>query len=693
MDSELQLFKQIKNYLESLGYPAESIFFEHLIENRNRIDVVVKKEDGIYIAVEVKNPKVLKLSSIQDIEYHPLTRKIQKEAYEVGAKYFILSDGKEHLWMKTGIGGRPEKIEEVRFSDFNIIKNTEKQFLEIILQHVFEYLRNFPITGNYLYDCSLILYLKLRKEINSDFNTTDFIYNDLRFDRPTSYHARNFSFEQVFQESLERLDTVNLLEAKLTVVEFIDNIFKKNSKDIVIPRWLSDLMVKIIDLDINEPIIDLYARSGSASSSVFYNNYINLISYSNSKENFYWIKVQQLLFLNEEYDTYIEPILQRGNFSISAKPSAILIAPPFNLKIEGFDDYNYSNGIKDSTSLFIDKALRAVNSNGKVIAIVPDNFLSSNQYLRARKHFLNIANIESVISLPQNSFKPFALVKTSLITFVKNYNNLGTYFASIEDAPSEYMLDCTRSEEIKKVLSDYNNFKLNRQFTASKHGFVEENLDPGNLHFSKYLLSHNLFEGNYSTNYILIPLKELLKDFFKGSLLVSNENGDIPYIAPGAIRRFRINKEAFSYTSLKQLPNKSLQTEIGDILLNAIGPNRGKAAIVTSDLANMYINRHVICLRANGNLIYPEYLAIALNTAIVQEQFLDRSTGAVIPSLNLKNIEEVLVPVPDKDIQLATIDEFRSLSDENDLALIKIANIESQIKDKLSKIGKEDTSK
>lgn len=129
MDIELQRFYQVKKYLEKLGYPPESINLEYSISSGKRIDVVVKKEKGIFIAIEVKNPSVFNFETIIDIEYHPLTRKIQRESQEVSAEYFILTNGINYLWMKTGFGGRPEKIDEVPFSEFNVIKNTENEFI------------------------------------------------------------------------------------------------------------------------------------------------------------------------------------------------------------------------------------------------------------------------------------------------------------------------------------------------------------------------------------------------------------------------------------------------------------------------------------------------------------------------------------------------------------------------------------
>ncbi|OXB04970.1 N-6 DNA methylase [Flavobacterium pectinovorum] len=690
MEQELQLFKYVKKYLEDLGYPPESIFFEYHTENRNRIDVVVKKEDGIYIVIEVKNPNSLNLNSIDDIEYHPLTRRVQKEAQEVNAEYFVLTNGDKYLWMKTGIGGRPEKVEKVFYSDFNIIKNTDKQFLDIVLNHVFEYLKNFPITGNRLYDMSIVLYGKLKKEINLDFNLNQIEYNRFVNNEINYLLNKKYSDTEIIFEAIERLETISLIENKLAVIEFIDNLFLKNSRDLVVPRWLADLMSKILNPHKSDKIIDMFARNGSVSSSAYFNQSENVITYYTNREYFYWIKIQQLLFLKREANIVLDSAQIDEEFNYSGtSPKAFLIAAPFNVKILT-RNYDYT-GIKDSTSLFIENALNAVEQNGKVVVIVPDNFLSSNQFLKFRKHIIKSNNIESIISLPQDSFKPYSSVKTTLITIIKGQNNLNTFFAALEDSPKEYLIDCSKFENINNILENYIKFKTSKVIDPSKFGFVVDEINFENLHFSKYLFTQNLDGKSFNKNYIFIPLKELVNNIFRGDQLVSdNHAGDIPYIAPASIRRMRIVKDSFSYTSKKLIPQKNIKTEFGQILINAIGPNRGKAALVSSEYTNMLINRHIIGLKVNENLVLPGYLAIAINSKIVQEQFLDKSSGSVIPSLNFKSLEEIIIPLPSIEIQEKTILEFNALSEEYGTALVKISNLESELNEKLNTLGKEE---
>lgn len=695
MDIELQRSYQVKKYLEKLGYPPESIYFEYSISSGKRIDVVVKKEKSVFIAIEVKNPQIFNFETIVDIEYHPLTRKIQREAQEVDAEYFILTNGTNYLWMKTGFGGRPEKIEEVKFSDFNVIKNTENEFINIVLSHIFEFLHNFPITGNHLYDTSLVLYSKLKKETDEYFDIIK-IYESL-FSQSQIYqqYTRKHSSKDILNQAIERLDTINLSNNKLTVIEYIDNLFLRNSNDLSVPRWLSDFMMKILNPLPEDNIIDLFARNGTITSSVYLNNNEKVISYYTNQNDYYWIKIQQLLFLGKEVEIIFEPLLINGrtDFLIENLANDILIVPPFNQKISNaFDSELFHNGIKDSTSIFIETALKAVRENGKIMVIVADNFLSSNQLLKVRKYFLRESIIESIISLPQDTFKPYSLVKTSLITFVKTSSrvNQNTFFAAIEESPKEYLLDSKKSKQLNEILANHNKFKLNEDFTKSKSGFVVKELDVENLHFSKYLFRDNIYDNNLSKGYLYIPIKELTLDIYRGSALVSDdEKGDIPYIGPASIRKMRIIKDSFSYTSKNIIPNKNIKIETQDILVNAIGPNRGKAAIVSTEFNGMSINRHIIGIKVNNNLVLPEYLAIILNSKIVQEQFYDQSSGSVIPSLNLKSFEQLIIPIPNFDIQEKTIQEFNSITLEYNNTLNRLAEIESKLNNAFNYLGKE----
>jgi len=119
--------------LIELGYPQESILFEYDNDGRSRVDVVVKLKETILLIGEIKSSiKIVK----SEIGYDPIARKLQKEAEMLQSKFYFISDGRNHVWLNTGITGRPEIIEPVAFDQFN----NEASKSDYLKQKLFEVL-------------------------------------------------------------------------------------------------------------------------------------------------------------------------------------------------------------------------------------------------------------------------------------------------------------------------------------------------------------------------------------------------------------------------------------------------------------------------------------------------------------------------------------------------------------------------
>ena len=123
----------------------------------------------------------MNLEYLEEIGYNPIARKLQNEAQMLGAKYNVISNGENHMWLKTGEGGRPEHSIEIKYENFNSKTLSENKYAEAIHLHVAEFLRNFPITDDHIFDVSLVLYLKFYLEVNGSrkgrYNIHDFLFN------------------------------------------------------------------------------------------------------------------------------------------------------------------------------------------------------------------------------------------------------------------------------------------------------------------------------------------------------------------------------------------------------------------------------------------------------------------------------------------------------------------------------------
>lgn len=692
MEFEAQAYNEIKKYLESLGYPSSSIFPEYNLPN-SKVDAVIKSADRILIAVDIKKSVAVKSIRMDEIGYHPISRNLQKAASELNAKYYLLSDGEEHLWLKTGQNGRPEKTTAVRYAQFHAHTLSEFEFTKELLAHTAEYIRNFPLTGDHLYDVSIVLYAKLKQDLSGGKDISVNFQNMIGKHHIDEKSPTGYSPDAILQEAQERLKDINLIENRIAAFEFIDSFFETSRKEWNVPRWMADLMIALTDQDKKAELLDMFSRNGTVTSAAYLRKFQNIRSYYTSHNELYWIKIQQILGNKKESEIRFEPGLLKGNFEVLPDSSmdVVLLAPPFNLKFE----YVYSDlgrqGIKDSNALFLEASLNVTNRSGQVIAIVPDGFLLSAQFKRVRDYFRPY--IEAIISLPDDAFRPFSSVKTSLMILSKSYagKQEKVFMASLDKIPDSSPLYKEYDSVTESILQNLRSFRKGKAIVPSKNGFIVDKLNIENFHVAKYWLDEHARPSDaIKSGFSILPLKELIKNISRGNSIVNDIDGDIPCINPAVVRELRLNMEHLSYTSKEMLPNGRIQrVGMNDVLVNIIGPYRGKAALVSREFEEMLVNRHIAIIKPNTDLIIPGYLAIALNSQFVQEQFHDQTSGTVIPALNLASFDHILIPVPGLETQIEIYKEFAQQLDELASINERATVLEGEITKKLFNLSKQ----
>jgi hypothetical protein len=693
MEFETQAYNEIKKYLESLGYPSTSIFPEYNIRG-SKIDVVVKSKDKVLIAIEIKENSAVKPITVSEIGYHPITRSLQKIAFELKAKFYLLSDGEQHIWLKTGQSGRPEKTVAIPYNQLNAHTLSEFEFTGAVLKNVSQYIQNFPITGDHQYDISIVLYAKLcldvEKQGSLPINVQDIIGAHYINEKSPS----NYAPEEILKEALERLKDIDLIDNRIAVFEFIDDFFDASRKEWNVPRWMADFMVSLIHKDKQSNICDLFSRSGILTSAAYLRGFQHVSSYYTSHKELYWIKVQQILGNRKESEVKFEPGLLKGDFGFvsSNGMDAVLLAPPFNLKFEDNHDSDFGQkGIKDGNTLFLEVALEMTNNAGQVIAIVPDGFLLSGLYKRSRRYFQSI--VEAIIGLPEGAFKPYSAVKTSLVVLRKDrsLNHENVFMASLNKVPDTNPLLYEYDDAIKHILNNLGAFRTGKEITASEEGFVVKKLDAENFHVSKYWLNERAKSSDVvQFGFATLPLKEVIKSISRGSPIVRDPDGQVPYINPAVVRELRLNKEKLSYTTEKNLANNKIkQVFLNDVLVNIIGSYRGNAALVSKEFEGMAVNHHLAIIKANTDLILPGYLAVVLNSQFVQDQLHDQASGTVIPALNISSFEQIVLLVPNLETQEQIYEEYALRLNELATIQTRAKILEGEISQRLSNLGKE----
>lgn len=89
---------------------------------------------------------------------------------------------------------------------------------------------------------------------------------------------------------------------------------------------------------------------------------------------------------------------------------------------------------------------------------------------------------------------------------------------------------------------------------------------------------------------------------------------------------------------------KRLAPQVDDVLLAKNGTTGVAAIVETDDVFDIYVTLAV--LRPEKSIIYPHYLLKVVNSPLCKEQFAQHLTGIGVPNLHLRDIKEVLIPLP-----------------------------------------------
>jgi type I restriction enzyme S subunit len=150
----------------------------------------------------------------------------------------------------------------------------------------------------------------------------------------------------------------------------------------------------------------------------------------------------------------------------------------------------------------------------------------------------------------------------------------------------------------------------------------------------------------------------------------------VPMIRGGDIKGGRIGREMPFVTEAKSDEYKRTVLKRGDVLIALVG-YPGESAVVPDDLDGANISRAVGLLRPGKGLL-SEFLCCYLNSPIGRSEFLKPSAGSAQIVVNLRDLNNLLVPLP------GHVDEQRAIAEALSDSDALIESLESLIAKKSS---------
>lgn len=138
------------------------------------------------------------------------------------------------------------------------------------------------------------------------------------------------------------------------------------------------------------------------------------------------------------------------------------------------------------------------------------------------------------------------------------------------------------------------------------------------------------------------------------------------------------------YEKIRYLSEETYRTwfrahpEPADIIFVCKG-TPGRVCLVP-DPIDFCIAQDMVALRADPKIVYNKYLLAVLRSFQIQEQILSTSVGDVIPHFKKSFFDQIMIPIPNMDIQKSIGDFYYTISEKTELNKKINDNLYAQVK-------------
>jgi type I restriction enzyme M protein len=521
---ESDIVRRVKDGLiKDYGYSSDEIGLEALLPGKLRryADLIVyesAKRTAPLIIFEIK----------RDIRYPIMADEVISYLKESGAKYAVLTDGKERICYAlvnsevlevSDIPRKDERIEELSKGQLKPAKNLEYKFWKII-----DRLRSGPLPQTaYLDEVNKLILCKLVDERSSgplrfvvtpeeiakvqDLGTQEAILQRINsiFEEVKKQYPDLFSKNEQIRldpltlvQALSELQLYSFTQASPDILgtfyeDFVSRSMRAASGQYFTPRHVVDFIVKLLDPNEQNTVLDPACGSGGfiLKTMLYVLDKTGKAKTDYAKKMLFSIDINQNMvstarmnlllhgdghsnvFLGDSLQLVpdeVKRVLDKGGFDL------IMCNPPMGRLVhkgEYRDDYAlFKNKPTVRVEyLFLERCLYFLKPGGIMAVIVPEGILFSESSLKP--YLLKNALLRAVISLPRATFLSYGMgIKTSILILQKLIPthipaDYEIFMAEIKDVGYDSRERPSWSDELNKVLNAYHDFVKGEEIEES----------------------------------------------------------------------------------------------------------------------------------------------------------------------------------------------------------------------------------
>lgn len=470
---------------------------------------------------------------------------------------------------------------------------------------------------------------------------------------------------------LQKLEDAKYIE----LFQYALNGFADNKKHgyFFTPTWIITLIKLIAD---EKPYSSVFNPAGGSGNILFQLDKEDKkgqnLNYEDNQENAVLIaKLNAIVHQKTKAKIHLKNSLENP-IDNNELVDLVVCNPPFGLKINREERYRYSRTsvipITNSRQfewLFLDKALGALNRNGRAILILPEGALFNQTSKSVRRFLVSEGWLTHVISLPVGAFFPFSGIKTSILVFDATRKGEQVKYYDLEQVGEsiiETISNTLEKQNLSRLTLDGLLLELN---SNRKHWFRE--ISTSEIEEKEFSLSASLYVDDFEEELQkqkeqgenLIVLNEILN---LGKFPDSNYNSEIPLISSRNLSRPDGLPELADFETYRKNPARGKYQIISEpvILVNKMAGNL-KPNIFRPNGREIQIHPYLWAFEWDTKKVDPEYLVMELNSEFFKKQLARISFGSAIQKVLQKSFLNLFVRLPKLEEQRRRAQDRREL--------------------------------
>ena len=324
----------------------------------------------------------------------------------------------------------------------------------------------------------------------------------------------------------------------------------------------------------------------------------------------------------------------------------------------------------------------SLKKDGAAAAVMSNGACFNGMDKPVREYFVKNGFIKAIVALPKGVFAPYTMIQTSFVILSAG-GSKGVRFVDATDLGTNDRRSCSIDETAINAIVERLGTDSEKSVFKTLDEIAARDFD---LSAKRYLEIEIEIPNGVGLGSVAKIMRGASVRAAELDALVCDEDTGLSYLNLGNISDGSIDDDLPNLSTLDMKLEK-YRIHDGDVLISKSGaPFKVAVAEVPED-RKIIANGNLYVLSTNREKIDPYYLAAFFSSPTGKELLAREAVGTTIPSVPIKALSNIKVPLEDADRQKTIADAYLAKTDEIKLLKLRLSRARQELTDLFDEEG------